>query len=190
MTGDQGGDIVVTKGFRTIVIQAKRSKSPVGNKAVQQVVAAKAMYGATETWVVTDSTFTGAARTLAAKNHVALIDGSRLSRLSEMLQASSDKISEASSSAPVQMNLATTTGRPDFTTEESGDDKELLKMLQNQEPPDSNYRVTGIVHNLTQEQLRNAGGPTWRDICEDSAVEEYLEDDQKVKNLRDKTSGC
>lgn len=39
-SGDQGADLLATKGNRTIVIQAKRYRGAVGNKAVQEVVAA------------------------------------------------------------------------------------------------------------------------------------------------------
>ena len=70
-TGDQGADIIARKGERNIIIQAKRYSGAVGNKAVQEVVGAILFYGGTEGCVVTNSTFTPAARALAEKQHSA-----------------------------------------------------------------------------------------------------------------------
>ena len=77
-TGDQGADIIASKDNRLFVIQAKRQSAPVGNRAVQEVAAALNYYAATEAWVITNSTFTPAAKALAQKNKVYLIDGSAL----------------------------------------------------------------------------------------------------------------
>jgi hypothetical protein len=75
ITGDQGADLLATKGNRSIVIQAKRYRGAVGNKAVQEVVAAVKFYSADEGWVITSGTFTPSARALAQANGVRLIDG-------------------------------------------------------------------------------------------------------------------
>jgi restriction system protein len=56
----------------------------VGNKAVQEVVGAIPFYGGTEGCVVTNSTFTPAARALAQKNNIRLIDGSRFEGIAEL----------------------------------------------------------------------------------------------------------
>jgi Restriction endonuclease len=74
-TGDQGADLLATKSNRTIVIQAKRYRGSVGNKAVQEVVAAVKFYSADEGWVITSGTFTPSAKALAQANGVRLIDG-------------------------------------------------------------------------------------------------------------------
>jgi len=74
-TGDQGADLLATKDNRTIVIQAKRYRGSVGNKAVQEVVAAVKFYSADEGWVITSGTFTMSAKALAQANQVRLIDG-------------------------------------------------------------------------------------------------------------------
>lgn len=74
-TGDQGADLIATKANRTIVIQAKRYRGAVGNKAVQEVVAAVKFYSADEGWVITSGTFTASAKALAQANNVRLIDG-------------------------------------------------------------------------------------------------------------------
>jgi HJR/Mrr/RecB family endonuclease len=83
-TGDQGADIIASKGERRVIIQAKRYSGAVGNKAVQEVVGAIPFYGGTEGCVVTNSTFTPAARALAQKNNIRLIDGFRFGELSEL----------------------------------------------------------------------------------------------------------
>ena len=66
---DQGGDIICTsrKGVRTVV-QAKRWKSRIGNKAVQEVLAAMLHYDCQAALVITNSTFTRSAIELAAKD--------------------------------------------------------------------------------------------------------------------------
>jgi len=84
-TGDSGADIIARLSRRVIVIQAKRSTAPVGNRAVQEVVAARAYYGGTDSWVVTNSTFTQAARELADRNGVRLIGGADLPRIGDFL---------------------------------------------------------------------------------------------------------
>jgi len=69
---DWGADLVIEKeGIRTVV-QAKRWRGRVGVKAVQEVVASKAVYKAERAMVVTNSTFTKAAIELARKNEVEL----------------------------------------------------------------------------------------------------------------------
>jgi HJR/Mrr/RecB family endonuclease len=83
-TGDQGADIIATKGERKVIIQAKRYTGAVGNKAVQEVVGAIPFYEGTEGCVVTNSTFTPAARALAQKNNIRLIDGSRFQEIAEL----------------------------------------------------------------------------------------------------------
>ena len=78
-TGDQGGDLVVVHDDAKKVIQAKlRSKLGVGNDAVQQVVAAKAIYNCPEAVVITNSIFTPKAQELARAHGVELVDGKLL----------------------------------------------------------------------------------------------------------------
>jgi HJR/Mrr/RecB family endonuclease len=83
-TGDQGADIIASKEERRVIIQAKRYSGAVGNKAVQEVVGAILFYGGTEGCVVTNSTFTPAARALAQKNNIRLIDGPRFQEIAEL----------------------------------------------------------------------------------------------------------
>jgi restriction system protein len=71
---DYGTDLVATNnGIRT-VIQAKRYKSKVGIKSVQEAVASKGYYKCDKAMVVTNSSFTNQARTLASRNKVELWD--------------------------------------------------------------------------------------------------------------------
>jgi hypothetical protein len=74
-TGDQGADLIAKRNGKTIAIQAKRWSSSVGNAAVQEIVGALRYYNADEGWVVTNSTFTTSARSLAQANSIRLIDG-------------------------------------------------------------------------------------------------------------------
>jgi HJR/Mrr/RecB family endonuclease len=74
-TGDQGADLIARRNGRVIAIQAKRYVGAVGNGAVQEIVGALKFYNADEGWVVTNSTFTSAARSLAQANNVRLVDG-------------------------------------------------------------------------------------------------------------------
>jgi restriction endonuclease Mrr len=76
-TNDQGGDLLCSspRGART-VIQAKRWQGTVGNGAVQELLGAMVYYGCAEGMVVTNSTFSEAARQLAAKDaRISLCDG-------------------------------------------------------------------------------------------------------------------
>ncbi|WP_228547442.1 restriction endonuclease [Filobacillus milosensis] len=56
---------MLTKETKKIIVQAKRYKSRVGIKAVQEAVSAIAYYKASEGWVVTNNEFTEAAINLA-----------------------------------------------------------------------------------------------------------------------------
>jgi methionyl aminopeptidase len=76
---DQGGDILcVSPSGTEIVIQAKRWKGTVGNSAVQELLGALVHYDRREGMVVTNSTFTVAARELATKARLLLCDGTWL----------------------------------------------------------------------------------------------------------------
>jgi restriction system protein len=76
--GDFGADLILKKSDKKIVVQAKRYSQNVGIKAVQEVVAAKNFYKATDAWVVSNSEFTKASIELAEKTNVLLIDRTKL----------------------------------------------------------------------------------------------------------------
>lgn len=84
---DQGADLIVSKGGGRTVIQAKFHNGRVSNKAVQEVVAARAHYGAEKAMVVTNSSFTKSAIELALSNDVELWDGGKLRQVVRELES-------------------------------------------------------------------------------------------------------
>lgn len=71
-SGDFGADIIAYKGFEKYAIQCKCYSSPVGVKAVQEVIAGKSYYDCDRAMVITNSTFTPSAVELAKKSRVEL----------------------------------------------------------------------------------------------------------------------
>ncbi|MBA4183209.1 MAG: restriction endonuclease, partial [Acidobacteria bacterium] len=61
LSGDQGADLVIVKFGEKTVIQAKRFGGKVGNKAVQEIMAAISLYEAQKGMVITNNYFTPAA---------------------------------------------------------------------------------------------------------------------------------
>lgn len=84
-TGDQGGDLIASKDNKINVIQVKRYSGVVGNKAVQEVVAARNYYNGDVAVVVTNSSFTVSAKNLAKRNKVILINKSSLHAIGSQL---------------------------------------------------------------------------------------------------------
>ncbi len=84
-TRDQGIDVLAEKAGYRIVIQCKLYSRPVGNKAVQEVTAAKGHERANFGIVVSNNRYTAAAEQLAATNGVFLLHYSDLSKLDEIL---------------------------------------------------------------------------------------------------------
>lgn len=79
-TGDFGADLILHKGKKKVVVQAKRYSGNVGIKAVQEVVAAKQFYDCSHAMVVTNSFFTAAAKELANRCNVNLVDRNYLQK--------------------------------------------------------------------------------------------------------------
>lgn len=73
-TGDQGVDLVVQKNDKRIAIQCKYYSKPVGNKAVQEVAAGKDFYNCNSACVVSNNSFTLAARKLASNLNILLLN--------------------------------------------------------------------------------------------------------------------
>lgn len=73
-SGDMGVDLVVRKGLRTYAVQCKYYSWPVDGSAVQQVVAGMVCYDCDSAMVVTNSTLTPGAWTLAERNGVEVLD--------------------------------------------------------------------------------------------------------------------
>lgn len=74
-SGDYGVDVLARKSIHKYAVQCKYYSKPVGVNAVQQVVGGMAYYGCDRAMVVTNSTFTRQAQSLASKNDVILISG-------------------------------------------------------------------------------------------------------------------
>ena len=81
LSGDQGADLVVVKFGEKTVIQAKRSNNKIGNKAVQEIMAAISLYKARKGMVITNNYFTPAAVELANANNIELIGRDALEEL-------------------------------------------------------------------------------------------------------------
>lgn len=80
-SNDQGVDIIATNLKEKIAIQTKCYSSPVGNKAIQEVIAGLTFYDSDKGIVVTNSIFTKSAIELAQKSHIELIDREKLKRM-------------------------------------------------------------------------------------------------------------
>lgn len=81
-SGDFGVDVLATSSEEvTYAVQAKAYSSAVGLAAVQQIVAAKAMYHYDEGWVVTNNFLTKNARRLAIANKIRIVEGPQLLKM-------------------------------------------------------------------------------------------------------------
>ena len=85
-SNDQGVDIVATKQDHSVAIQCKKYSSPVGNKAVQEVVAGAQFYQLNTAVVVSNASFTASALQLASSSGVILAHHSELAGLEEMIR--------------------------------------------------------------------------------------------------------
>ena len=85
-TNDQGVDLIGYICDFKICIQCKRYSNPVGNKAVQEIIAGKQFYGGTHAVVVSNAGFTKSAETLAAKTGVILISDIELEKLEDYIE--------------------------------------------------------------------------------------------------------
>lgn len=72
-SGDQGIDIIAEKDGVRAVFQVKKYTSPVGNKAVQEIIAGRIYASADMAFVVTNTSFTPSARALAEASDVGLL---------------------------------------------------------------------------------------------------------------------
>ncbi|MDW2800501.1 restriction endonuclease [Clostridium boliviensis] len=71
-SNDYGADLVLIKDNSTTVVQAKRYKNKIGNKAIQEIVGAKGYYNADKCMVISNSFYTANAIALAKANNVTL----------------------------------------------------------------------------------------------------------------------
>lgn len=82
-SGDFGVDVIAYKDEIKYAIQCKKYSSPVGIKAVQEVIGSKAMNDCHVAVVLTNNKFTKSAKELAEKNNVLLWDRDKLVDLIE-----------------------------------------------------------------------------------------------------------
>ncbi len=85
--GDQGADLVMKRFSETTVVQAKRYSGTVGNKAIQEVIAARSFYNCEKAIVVTNSRYTDAAKELAHRAAVELVGRGELQQMVDALNA-------------------------------------------------------------------------------------------------------
>lgn len=84
-SGDFGVDIIAYKDDIKYAIQCKKYSSPVGIKAVQEVIGSKTMNDCHVAVVLTNNFFTSSAKELAKKNSVLLWDRNKLKELIDNL---------------------------------------------------------------------------------------------------------
>jgi restriction system protein len=77
-TGDYGVDLVARKGGSSMAVQCKRLAKDVGVAAVQQVVSGALHHGCSRTVVLTNQSFTKAARQLAVTHRCRLVGREQL----------------------------------------------------------------------------------------------------------------
>lgn len=78
---DQGADMVAERGQERLIVQCKLLGRPVGNYAVQEVVAARSHHQGNRALVVSNQRFTASCAELAASNGIELCHWSELARL-------------------------------------------------------------------------------------------------------------
>jgi restriction system protein len=114
-SGDQGVDVVAQKQGIKAVIQCKLYSYPVGNDAVQQVIAGRTFYNGDVAAVVTNATFTGSARQLASAAHVLLLHHDQVGQLDREagttpVPGANERASEVQESGAIPHAGSVTTG--------------------------------------------------------------------------------
>ena len=77
-SNDYGCDLIIKNNDTKTVVQAKRYKTKVGIKAVQEIIAAVNFYNANNSMVVTNNYYTNNAKALAKSSNVELWDRDKL----------------------------------------------------------------------------------------------------------------
>jgi hypothetical protein len=89
-TGDQGADMIFTHNGRRVAVLCKHHKDKINNKAVQEVHAARSVYGCTEAWVVTNGVAAPGSQEAAQATGVRMVEqASTRERIEEALRAMS-----------------------------------------------------------------------------------------------------
>ena len=95
-SGDQGVDVIVHLENVDIAIQCKMYSMPVGNEAVQEVAAGAVHYNCGVACVVSNSSFTASAVSLAASNNVRLLHHSQLLEFISEIQHGQSNVNNVS----------------------------------------------------------------------------------------------
>jgi restriction system protein len=85
-SGDQGADLVAEKPGLSVAVQCKLYTQPVGNKAVQEAIAAQRYYATDHAAVVSNAAFTKSAIQLARSADILLLHPSDLDALDRLLE--------------------------------------------------------------------------------------------------------
>jgi HJR/Mrr/RecB family endonuclease len=80
-SGDQGVDLILTRGTIRIAVQAKCYTNPLGNAPIQEVYAGRMIHRCERWAVVTNSSFTTGGREAATATGTILIEGAQLPAL-------------------------------------------------------------------------------------------------------------
>jgi len=90
-SGDYGVDVIASKNGKTYAIQCKLYNHTVGTKAVQEIVSGRIFYRADFAIVVSDNSFTDAAKSLARRSDVIVTHHKNLLQKMKSLDASEDE---------------------------------------------------------------------------------------------------
>ncbi|HET8709632.1 MAG TPA: restriction endonuclease, partial [Candidatus Saccharimonadales bacterium] len=127
-SGDFGVDVVASKHGKTFAIQCKLYNKPVGTKAIQEIVSGRMFYKADFAVVVSDNSFTDAAKVLARRLGVILTHHNDLLHKIEKFIASEDETHDSNKpnvSVDSQESQKTAT-KKQWTQE---DDDELITVV-------------------------------------------------------------
>ena len=80
-SSDQGVDVIAKRGDDFLVGQCKKYQKPVGNSAVQEIVAGMGYYGANIGVVISNAGYTNSAKKLAEANNIKLIHHAEIKNL-------------------------------------------------------------------------------------------------------------
>lgn len=84
-SGDQGVDVIAKRNGTVLVVQCKKYGQPVGNAAVQEVIAAKAYMRAKYAAVITNASYTKSAIELASSTDVLLLHHTEIPQINRKL---------------------------------------------------------------------------------------------------------
>jgi hypothetical protein len=122
--GDQGVDILLTRGDEKIAVQCKNYAKPVGNTPVQEVYAGAKYHGATRAFVVAPRGYTSGAVELARRLNVELYDGRHIRKWIDQMPVEQGTTEDGAAQAQTSNEeTATGTMRPEYKPVRNGGDE-------------------------------------------------------------------